>query len=192
MIIQCTKALLDKIGVKENDLISPEGYEQFPNSFMAWHANFVSIDRKKAIILMNNETRYPIVIYRPTKKDFSNIKKLICDAIAQALRIEGVHEDVIETYFAKAGEISFSRTASRSAIAKMNNAFHEIEMMHEYLDEKTKIQKYISIVTGRLIQLSGARQSFYPFEKCVNVLVLFMVLTKILPVKMFWTSICIN
>ncbi|MEI3614115.1 hypothetical protein SPD89_17760 [Pseudogracilibacillus sp. SO30301A] len=47
MLIQCTKALLDKIGLKENELASPEGHEQFPNSFMAWHANFVTIIEEK-------------------------------------------------------------------------------------------------------------------------------------------------
>lgn len=66
MLIQCTKAMLDKIGIKGCELASPEGNEEFPNSFMAWHANFVSIDRRKAIILMNNETRYSVVIYRPS------------------------------------------------------------------------------------------------------------------------------
>lgn len=74
MLVQCTKNLLDKIGVKGSELVSPEDHEQFPNSFMSWHVNFVSINGRKAIILMNNETRYPIVIYRPTKKEFSNIR----------------------------------------------------------------------------------------------------------------------
>ncbi|WP_407637449.1 DUF6933 domain-containing protein [Calidifontibacillus oryziterrae] len=60
MLIQCTKTLLDKLGIKDSELTSSEGYGEFPKSFFAWHANFVSIDRRKASILMNNETRYPI------------------------------------------------------------------------------------------------------------------------------------
>ncbi len=54
MLIQCTKALLNQIGIKEGELASSGNYEQFPNSFMAWHANFASLDKGKAIILMNN------------------------------------------------------------------------------------------------------------------------------------------
>lgn len=65
MLIQCTKSLLDKMGIKESDLVSKGDHDHFPDSFFAWHANFVSINRRKAIILMNNEIRYPIVIYRP-------------------------------------------------------------------------------------------------------------------------------
>lgn len=50
MLIQCTKSLLDQLGVKKSELYPAEGHEQFPNSFMAWHANFVTIARKKAIV----------------------------------------------------------------------------------------------------------------------------------------------
>ena len=141
MLIQCTKALLEKIGINGSELASPEGHEQFPNSIMGWHANFVSINRKKAIILMNNETRYSVVIYRSSSKDFSKIKELIYEAITEALRMEGVSKEVIKAYMAKAGEISFSKTASRSMVAKMNNAVREIEFMQEYLDEETKDSK---------------------------------------------------
>ncbi|EKN62904.1 hypothetical protein P9E76_19565 [Schinkia azotoformans] len=105
MLIQCTKALLDRIGIKGSELASPEDHEQLPDSLVAWHANF-GINRRKAIILMNNETRYPIVIYRPSIKDFSKIKELIREAIMEALRMEGVRKEVIEAYLAKAGEIS--------------------------------------------------------------------------------------
>lgn len=168
MLIQCTKSLLDKIGISKSELASPEGHEQFPNSFMAWHANFVSRERGKVIILMNNETRYSVVIYRQSKKDFSTIKELIREAISEALRMEGVRKEVIEAYMAKAGEISFSKTASRSMVAKMNNAVREIEFMQEYLDEETRIQRYISIVAGRFIQLSGGDEGFYPIEKMLK------------------------
>lgn len=170
MLIQCTKAFLDKIGIKVSELASPDGHEQFPNSFMAWHANFVSIERRKAIILMNNETRYSVVIFRPSKKDFSKIKDLIYEAITVALSMEGVRNEVIEAYMAKAGEISFSKTASKSMVAKMNNAVREIEFMREYLDENTRIQRYISIVAGRMIQKSRENEAFYPFKKMLECL----------------------
>jgi hypothetical protein len=170
MLIQCTKSLLDQLGIKNSELYPPEGHEQFPNSFMAWHANFVSIDRKKAIVLINNETRYSIVIYRPSKKDSSKINELIREAIITALRMEGVRKEVIEAYIEKAGDITFSKTASRSMVAKMNNAVREIEFMQEYLDEKTRIQRYISIIAGRFIQTSGNESAFYPIDKMLKCL----------------------
>lgn len=172
-MIQCTKALLDKIGIKKSELNSPEGYEQLPDSLTAWHANFVNIDRRKAIILMNNETRYPVVIYRPKPKDFTRIKELIREAIGTALHMEGVHNDVIANYLDKAGEIEFSKTASRSLVAKLNNAVRETNIMWDYLDENSLIQRYISIATARFIQISADGEGFYPVDKMLECLGLY-------------------
>ncbi|WP_368901814.1 plasmid pRiA4b ORF-3 family protein [Oceanobacillus oncorhynchi] len=169
MLIQCTKALLDKIDIKENELVSSEDHEHFPNSFMAWHANLVSINRSKSIILMNNETRYPVVIYRPIKKDFSNLKDLIIEVIAEALRIEGIHQNLIEAYIATAGDMYFSKTANRAMVAQMNNTVREVGYMGEFLDKDTKIQKYISLLAGRTIQKFGNADEYgYPIEKMLN------------------------
>lgn len=170
MLIQCTKALLDKIGIKENELESSKGHEQFPESFFAWHANYLKINKSNAIVLMNNETRFPVVIYRPMKKNFTNLKGIIQEAITEALRMEGVRDDVIEAYFSSAGKISFSKTASRSMIARMTNAIHDIDFMQEYLDRDTKIQRYISMISGRAIQSSEKNKGFYPVDKVLECL----------------------
>lgn len=165
MLIQCTKALLDKINIDKTKLVAAEGHEQFPESFTAWHANLININRRKAIVLMNNETRYSVVIYRPTPKDFTRIDKLIKEAIIVALRMEGVAESVIDKYMVKAGEISFSKTANRSMVAKMNNAINETGFMTRYLDENSKTQRFISIITGRFIQGSPSTEGFYPIDR---------------------------
>lgn len=172
MLIQCTKALLDKMNITGDELKSSEGHECFPDSLKAWHANIVNINRRKAVILMNNETRYPVVIYRPKPKSFARMKELIREAITTALRMEGVREDVINNYMADAGEIVFSKTANRRMVAKMNNTVYEVCFMQEYLDERTQIQRYISIVTGRLIQKSVTNEYFHPIRKmieCLNI-----------------------
>lgn len=168
MIIQCTKALLDKLEIQKSDLVSPEGYEQFPKSLMGWHANLVTIHRRKVMILMNNETRYPVVINRLLKKDLSNIKAVIQEAIRVALRMEGIKESIIEDYLASSEDITFSKTASRSMVAKLNNTVREIEMMSEYLDKDTTIQRYISPVVSRLIQMDGPKKGFYPRNKMIE------------------------
>lgn len=168
MIIQCTKTLLEKLEIPKSDLLSPEGYEQFPESLMGWHANMVTIHRRKVMILMNNETRYPVVINRLLKKDVSNIKTVIQEAIRVALRMEGVKESIIEDYLASAEDIRFSKTANRSMVAKMNNTVREIEMMAEFLDKDTTIQRYISLVVSRMIQLDGPNNGFYPKNKMLE------------------------
>ena len=137
VLIQCTKALLDKVKISPSELKSPEGYEELPRALTAWQANLVNIDRRKAIVLMNNATRYPVVIYRPRPKDFARMKGLIREAIIVALRMEGICETVIDRYMAAAGEIEFSKTTNRSMIARLNRTVYEVDAMQDCLDEST-------------------------------------------------------
>ena len=98
------------------------------------------------------------------------MKELIREAIRVTLRMEGIREDVINNYMADAGEIVFSKTANKSMVAKMNNTVYEVGFMEEYLDERTEIQRYISIVTGRLIQKSVTNEYFHPIQKMIECL----------------------
>lgn len=173
MIIQCTKALLDRLHINKNNLKPLERQKQPEENLWAWHANLVNIDRRKAIILMNNKTRYSVVIYRPKPKDYARIKELIQEAITAALRVEGVGEDVITSYLTAGGEIEFTKTADRSMVAKLNHAVRDIEYMQEYLDESSLIQKYISIITGRFIQTAPTSKWYYPLEKMLQCLSLY-------------------
>lgn len=168
MIIQCTKALLDKLGIQNSDLLSPEGYEQFPESLMGWHANLIKMNRKNVMILMNNESRYPIVIYGLVKKDIENIASVIQEAVRVALQMEGVKDSIIESYLASSGAIQFSKTANRSMIAKMNNAVREIEMMADYIEHEATIQRFISLQASRFIQMDGPKRGYYPKDRMIE------------------------
>ncbi|WHY03369.1 plasmid pRiA4b ORF-3 family protein [Neobacillus sp. DY30] len=112
--------------------------------------------------------------------------------------MEGVRKEIIEVYIEKAGEITFSKTASRSIVGKMNNALREIEIMQEYLDEKTRIQRYISVITGRFKQLSGHDPGFYPIEKTLKCLSLIFdqegheVVEDVLDIDLYQLKIKIN
>ena len=170
VLIQCTKALLDKVKISPSELKSPEGYEELPCALMAWQANLVSINRRKAIVLMNNATRYPVVIYRPRPKDFARMKGLIGEAIVVALRMEGICETFIERYIAAAGEIELSKTTNRSMISRLNRSVYEVGAMHDCLDESTLIQRYISISAGRLLQGSSRNDYFVPIERMIECL----------------------
>lgn len=170
MLIQCTKALLDKMKIGPGELRSPEGHDQLPRSLLAWHAHAVNIDRRKAVVLMNNATRYPVVIYRPKPKDFARMKDLMREAIIAALRMEGVRETVIERYMADAGKIEFSKTANRRMVAKMNQAVYAMSLMYDYLDESTLIQRYSSIAAGRHFQLSPEEGCFRPISRMIEYL----------------------
>lgn len=168
MIIQCTKKVLDTLDIDDSKLISPDGFDQYPESLLGWHANIVTIYRRKVFVLMNNETRFPVVINRLLKKDLANLHSLIYEGIRVALRMEGVSESVIEKYFALSKDLSFSKTANRSMVAKLNKTVNEVEFLAEFLDKDVTIQRFISPLVSNMIQSDAQNKGYYPNEKMLE------------------------
>ncbi|OPZ65701.1 MAG: Plasmid pRiA4b ORF-3-like protein [Firmicutes bacterium ADurb.Bin506] len=153
MLIQCTKALLDRVGINLREQAPGAGPVAQPlGPLAAWHAHLVDLDIGNAIVLMNDATRFPVVICGPGPDDFSRLKALIRDAIVVALSMEGVNEAIIDAYMTQAGEIEFARTANRSMVAKLKKAVSDISYVSSFVDENTLIQRYASIAAGRLEQ----------------------------------------
>lgn len=168
MIIQCTKKVLDTLDIDASKLVSPDGYDQYPESLLGWHANIVTIHRRKVLVLMNNETRFPVVINRLLKKDLANLHSLIYEGIRVALRMEGVSESVIEKYFALSKDLSFSKTANRGMVAKLNKTVNEVELWAEFLDKDVTIQRFISPLVSKMIQSDAQNNGYYPKEKMLE------------------------
>ena len=169
MIIQCTNKLLKELGLKETSLASSEGHEEFPRNLFAWHANVVRINRRKTVILMNNATRYPIVLYGLKKADFAQLDKLILAAIKEMLQLEGIHRDVIDTYMKMGKQITYSKTANRQITAWLTNTVRDVEMMENLLDVKVISQKYLNVAAARMVQkFHGQNDYYYPIEKMVE------------------------
>lgn len=166
VLIQCTGALLKELGKRPKDLVSHEVGEQFPNYFFAWHANLIYMNRRKTVVLMNNATRYPIVLYGLRKADFENIEVLINDAIIEAMQLEGIAQSVIDLYIQESGKIQFSKTENRRMTAWLNNTVREVEFIGEYLDKTVTTQGYLSIATSRLLQKFKVDTDYeYPYVK---------------------------
>lgn len=170
MIIQCTKKVLDTLNVDAAQIVSAEGFDQFPESMYGWHANIVTIQRRKVLVLINNESRFPVIINRLLKKDVANIQRLIFEAIRVALQMEGVSKAVIDQYFATAGDLVFSKTANRSMIGRLSNAIRDIEAWEEFIDKNATIQRHISPLAGAMIQRDTDNQGFYPTTRMLECL----------------------
>lgn len=93
MQIQATKKLLDKLPFGKVE--ASEG-----NPLYDWHANLLTIDRRQTVVLMNDLTRYTIVLYGVKAKEFKRFDALVKEAIREVFRQERFHADVIDRYIA--------------------------------------------------------------------------------------------
>lgn len=164
MVIQCTKALLDKLNLEKNELVPAEDDKDDSNGFYSWHAHFISINRRKAIICMNNLTKYTIVLYRPKAKDIAELGEQLKKGIETAFREEGIREEVIAAYMEGCKTCSFSKTAGRSLVANLNKSCEAVSWHAGLLDEESVIQKKISLALGNY--LSNFEGNYdYPNER---------------------------
>ncbi|MFD2706859.1 plasmid pRiA4b ORF-3 family protein [Salibacterium lacus] len=170
MLIQCTKALREEMEIKDEDLAAADKPRDRSDLLTGWHANVIMIGDRPAVLLMNDESRYPIVIGEVEDEDFSEMPDLMAEAIREVLRMEGVREDVLERYMSEGGGLVISKASDQRWIGKMNRAAVDVEFEGSYIEENRKIQRPLSMKAARMIQSEGEQDAFFPAERMVECL----------------------
>lgn len=125
--LKCTKKFLDQL--KINNAASMEGEPLF-----SWHANFIKLNGKKTIVIVNHKNRYNIVLYGLKAKDFKALDKLILEALKKTFKAKCMKVEVIEKYINHLGEFIYGKTKNGSLVSRMNN-FCELVYLLENLYE---------------------------------------------------------
>lgn len=140
MIIECTKKLADAMKIKINSYNAANS-----DSFYEWHANLFMFDRRKGVLLMNNKTRYCIVLYGVKMEHFKRFDKVVLDAIRENFLAEGVPEDTVYKYITKCGDVDYTKTHDRSVLGQMKDFDISISW---------KIEEYLPSENINLIELN--------------------------------------
>lgn len=169
MYLQCTKKMLDKLDSEKIRMISADECDDGADGFYSWHVNYITINRRKVIVCMNNLTRYPIILYRPKAKDIAHLESRIKEGIRTAFLEEGVPQELVEEYFRNCGDVRFSKTKDRKLLAKLNQTCQIVQYYAELLDEDTVVQNRASLKLGRyMVKFDGKYE--YPAHKLLGVI----------------------
>lgn len=116
LVIHCTKKLLE--------------YGKFPIRpvaevecalFFHWHAHIFMIQKRRCIILMNDRTRYSLVLYGVKKTTVGNFGETFQDALHRNWRFEGITKERIDKYITDGGKLIFAPTYNRSVLGSIND-----------------------------------------------------------------------
>lgn len=154
MLLQCTKIMQDRLS-KSSDIhyVDEQGHG---NDFHAWHVHMITITRRKVFVLMNNVTRYPVIIYRANDADLKHPEKLFRTAIMEALLEEGFDQNVVEKYTQE--EFSFSGCSQMSHVSKLNALCQDIRNHYVGCFEPSMIcQPRLSVLLSHQAQNYGRR-----------------------------------
>lgn len=157
MIIHCTKKLLDQLKIKPELAVDEE-------PLFSWHANLVTLKRKKTVVLVNDKNRYIIVLYGLKAKDFKALNNIIINAIRETFMDECIKGEIIEEYLGHSGEIVYSKTKDKSSVSRMNNSCEYVYTFQELLKNDTICQSTISKRANHLLVGFGRNNYEQPNE----------------------------
>lgn len=121
MIIQGTKRFLDGLGIKRKWL-SHVGRKKYPAGLFDWNADIVVLDSCPCLVLVNNLTGYPVVI----RKDETFDTERISEYVIEALRYEGICENVLSYYRNNIGKILLDKTSDRAIVQRLRIVCNEV------------------------------------------------------------------
>lgn len=158
MLIQCTKKLRD-----EKRFTIEEPKEEHP--LYMWHANLIMIRQKKTLVLINDKTRYIIVLYGVKAKELKQLDQLVPEAIKQTLQAEGIKDEVVEKYVEQMNEFTYSKTKDRKCVARLNKACENVSFFEDYINPDAIIQKRLSKKISDIIVGDGKNSYLNPNEE---------------------------
>lgn len=138
MLIQCTKKL-------QNELDVTFGTDVGEDNLFSWHANLITINRRKTVVLINDKSKYRVVLYGLKAKDFKNFHSLVVEAIGEVLREECVDEEIIGEFVKKSREgVEYTKAKDRGFIAKLNKACEDTHFFQDLIENGSVIQPTLS------------------------------------------------
>jgi hypothetical protein len=155
MLIQCTKKLLAELKVETSEPSEEE-------ALFSWHANMVTVNRRKTLVLTNDSNRYIIVLHGLKAKELKKIDDLILQAIRETFREEGIKDEVIEAYISQSNKFSFTTTKNRTLVARLNKACENVYYFGERIVQSKINQVTLSKRISNLLVGNGKNNYTYP------------------------------
>lgn len=113
MQIALTKKLATAIKVKV-----PAADENVDPVF-SWTANWTRVwENRKAedmLVLVNNATRFTVVIYEVKRARLKNVEQIMTEAIKNTLNAMNFNPEMIDAYMQMAGDVTFVKNSNRKA-----------------------------------------------------------------------------
>lgn len=157
MLIQCTKKLLEQLKIEPVTAI-----DELP--LFSWHANLLTVNHRKTIVLVNDSSRYIIVFYGLKAKDFKNLNRIIMNSIRETFLDECIKDEIVEQFLNYSPEIIYAKTKDKSLVAKMNKACEIVYLYENILNSDVINQSVVNIRASSYFVGDGNDGYIYPNE----------------------------
>lgn len=163
MLISCTKKLQDQLKIKPCMV-------EISDPLFSWHANMISINRRKTLVLVNDDNRYVIILHRIKSKGFENIDSVVISGIKETLLADCVKPEVVDRYLNDGGNVIYSKTRNRALVARMNKGCEAAKIFVDSYCPQTVIQPGVSKKANTYVFVDAGEKHYHPYELFYNAL----------------------
>ena len=121
MSVECTMKIA--CTAKARELLKSSPFEDIAASkspdFFSWHAHVYLHKRQKILLLINDLTGFPVVLYRPLVAQLKDFASVAIEAIREAFLEYGVKPKHVDRYFEMAGQVELTGKTSRSVLSRL-------------------------------------------------------------------------
>ena len=120
MLIHCTKKVLDAARI--TDTGNDPDYADLTDKdlLFSWHANVVTIDRRKVLFFVNDLTGISVLFYRPKAADYRHLEAILTEGVTALMKELGFREDEIQRYLEDDYRSGIYKTVNRSIVGRLN------------------------------------------------------------------------
>ncbi|RCW46659.1 MULTISPECIES: plasmid pRiA4b ORF-3 family protein [unclassified Halanaerobium] len=155
MLIQATKKLRDELNLEE--------FEQKERpALFSWHANFLRINRRKTVVLVNDACDYTVILYGVKKDDLNHFPDRVKEGIKRSFEREGIKGSLIEKYLSQFEDFFYQKAKNRSHIARMNNSCKEAKRFADRFNENEIYQPQVAKNINNMLRKNDNKDYFYP------------------------------
>lgn len=116
--LRCTQKVLNELGgAPAPDSLAADGTPLLGD----WYVNLFTVDRRKALLFMNEKTLLSFVIYGIKKSNIQKMPAAFIHGLTQLLALEGLPEPAIRRALAHSDPILLARTDSRRLLGNLND-----------------------------------------------------------------------
>ena len=137
MLLSCTKKLADALKIKVFEVVPLRR-----NQLYEWHANLFVFNRRKGVIVMNNLTRYSVVLYGLKAEHFKKFNEFVLSAIEQTFRAEGFSDEVISNFVRTSARVIYAKSSDRSILGQLVDVQYHLEWR---IDEREPIDSFFLV-----------------------------------------------
>lgn len=159
MQIYCTKKLLSEAR------ISPSTTTVTTSPIFSWSANIITCNRRKAVVCVNDFSRFGFVLYGLKAKQLKSFPDILINEIRNCLLSYCVKPEIVERFIYESPGIHIANSASRSLISRLNTAVQTVEFYAESLNPNNIEQPFVNRRLNVDLVGDGNGGYYHPVEK---------------------------